>query len=200
MCLQEEAAASNWQVSVLVSPAKWLALLLCSFLLGMYLTKITGRWQGLIRIFCSVYMSLQSDSLPSASFDHTTALGEKKRSGWAFKALSSSWELCLSLACCCTSQSWAKGKQGMPYVQKDPSLTLLAKVTTLWRYLFQTPHQCQLECKIHMDTSKPAGAHFLSKGSSKLLLILFLVPQDRDSCLCLPRAITRRMPFVMGAI
>lgn len=105
-----------------------------------------------------------------------------------------------SLACCCTSQSWAKGKQGMPYVQKDPSLTLLAKVTTLWRYLIQTPHQCQLECKIRKDISKPAGAHFLSKGSSKLFLILFLVPQDRDSCLCLPTAIILRMPFVMGAI
>lgn len=87
------------------SHAKWLALLLYSFLLSMYLTEITGRWQGLIRIFCSVYMSLQTDSLPSASFDHATALGEKKRSGWALKALSSSWELCLSLACCCTSQS-----------------------------------------------------------------------------------------------
>lgn len=35
LCLQEEAAASNWQVSVLVSPAKWLALLLYSFLLSM---------------------------------------------------------------------------------------------------------------------------------------------------------------------
>lgn len=81
ICLQEEAAASNWQVSVLVSHAKWLALLLYSFLLSMYLTEITGRWQGLIRIFCSVYMSLQTDSLPSASFDHATALGEKKRSG-----------------------------------------------------------------------------------------------------------------------
>lgn len=31
--------------------------------------------------FCSICMSLQSDSLPSASFDHKTALGEKKISG-----------------------------------------------------------------------------------------------------------------------
>lgn len=36
----------------------------------------------------------------------------EKRSGWAFKALSSSWELCLSLACCCTSQSWERGSRG----------------------------------------------------------------------------------------
>lgn len=39
--------------------------------------EMAGAYQD----FCSVYMSLQSDSLPSASFDHTTALGEKKRSG-----------------------------------------------------------------------------------------------------------------------
>lgn len=33
------------------------------------------------QVFCSFYMSLQSDSPPSASFDHSTALGEKKISG-----------------------------------------------------------------------------------------------------------------------
>lgn len=33
------------------------------------------------QFFCSVYMSLQSDSSPSASFDHATALGGKKISG-----------------------------------------------------------------------------------------------------------------------
>lgn len=103
---QEVAAASNWRASVLVSGVKWLALLPHCFLLSLHLRKITGRRQRLIIFFffCSICMSLQSDSLPSASFDHKTALGKKKISGWAFKAWRGPWELRIPLAQCCTSQ------------------------------------------------------------------------------------------------
>lgn len=114
---------------MLVSHAKWLALLLYGFLLSMYVTEITGRCQGLIRIFCSVYMSLQSDSLPSASFDHTTALREKK---WL--SLQSTKQLLGALSLpglLLHLTELGNGKQGMLYVQKDQSLTLPAKVTTL---------------------------------------------------------------------
>lgn len=121
--LQE--AASNWQASVPVSHGKRLALLLYSFLLSMYLTEIIGRWQGLIRLFCSIYMSLQSDSLPSASFDHATALGEKK---WL--SLQSTKQLLRALSLpglLLHLTELGKGKQGMFYVQKDQSLTYWQK-------------------------------------------------------------------------
>lgn len=165
--------------------------------------KMAGAYQ----VFCSVYMSLQSDSPPSASFDHTTALGEKKISGWAFKALSSSWELCFfSLLLHLTDLGEAKGRGGMPYVQRDPSITLLAEAATLWRLPIPDTPPCAGRGVKYIQTSESCRRYlpFLRALTCSFCFSSWCQgrrqPQDGVFCLFPLRAAVVGLPFVMGAI
>lgn len=90
------------------------------------LEKSQGDGRGLSEFLFHLHVAAEWSSSICLLWSCNSFEG-KKISGWAFKALSSSWELCLSQAYCCTSQICGKGKGGcftcrkihlLPYQQK----------------------------------------------------------------------------------